>query len=358
MAEEAYLRTHKGVHKTQYRAGRRAKPTGAIVLHTFQSPLTMTAHRGAEIIRGSKRSASYHRLGDLAGNEVQLVRYADEAWHDGTGSNRWSIGISLMMMAESWPTLTEGQRRAMVNVMASMAVDAAEWLKSEHGITVPARRLSRASSNAGFPGFISHGDRDPARRSDPGAGFPWHTFLSTFEALRGDKPPPTKGPTMPTTITLPGSRDATIRRIQTAAGLVGDDVDGDPYVKTAEAVEALAADRDKYRDMAHEYDGRIKGLQAAVAAKDEKLADIAMDLEGVERELDAVKKGHAEKLADITRLNGEALDVQYAEINRLNDRIQELETNEVALTPEQNLALRLGAAALVIRDVLREDEAQ
>lgn len=48
---------------------------------------------------------------------------------------------------------------------------------------------------------------------------------------------PSQGVAMPARVDLPGNRDATIRRIQVAAGV---DVDGDPYRVTAEAVEAMA----------------------------------------------------------------------------------------------------------------------
>ena len=38
----------------------------------------------------------------------------------------------------------------------------------------------RASGARLVTGFISHGERDPGRRSDPGAGFPWDEFLERF----------------------------------------------------------------------------------------------------------------------------------------------------------------------------------
>ena len=169
--------------RSQYRKPRRAKPTGCIVLHTFEAPVGRSADRGARFIAGRKDPGSYARLGDVHGAEVQLVPYEWEAFHDGTGSNAWSIGISLMMHAADWPKLPRGQRDALVETMASMAAHAAAWLLAEHGIAVPARRLTKAESDRGLAGFIGHGDRDPGRRTDPGADFPWESFLNRYAEL-------------------------------------------------------------------------------------------------------------------------------------------------------------------------------
>lgn len=339
---DAYLREHLGKHYKQYRSGRRATPTGLIVLHTFEAPVWTTAIRGAEIIRTMARQASYHRIGDADRNEVQVVRYSDEAWHDGTGSNRYSIGISLMMRAKDWPNLKASEREALLATMVSMAVNAAAWLKDEHGIVVPARRVSKTQSNAGAAGFISHGQRDPSRRSDPGDGFPWTEFLARF-ADSSNQP---KGNTVPSKITFPGSRDATIRRIQEAVGFTGDDVDGDPFTRTAEAAEALAVDRDKYSAMAHEYDGRIKDLQKKLAATEallsEKTASLTARIGELIDEKAAAQAVHDEQLASI-----------QVKTDALNARIAELETNEVALTNDDQLALATGQAFLNLAAVIR-----
>jgi hypothetical protein len=67
--------------------------------------------------------------------------------------------------------------------MARAAARQAVWLRTTHGVVVPARRINRDQSTAGVPGFISHAERDPDRRSDPGAAFDWFLFLDTFDQL-------------------------------------------------------------------------------------------------------------------------------------------------------------------------------
>jgi hypothetical protein len=70
-----------------------------------------------------------------------------------------------------------------VEQLAAAAAEATAWLKTVHGITVPAVRVTRTQSDQGRPGFISHGERDPGRRTDPGATFPWDAFLDHFRTL-------------------------------------------------------------------------------------------------------------------------------------------------------------------------------
>ena len=45
--------------------------------------------------------------------------------------------------------------------MAAAAARYATWVRNRSGIVIPARRISRAESDARVPGFISHAERDP-----------------------------------------------------------------------------------------------------------------------------------------------------------------------------------------------------
>src|SRR5690606_6636543 len=65
------------------------------------------------------------------------------------------------------------------------------WVERTRKIKVPAKRISKADSDRGLPGFIAHGTRDPGRRSDPGADFPWGEFLAAFvDEIQPAKPTP------------------------------------------------------------------------------------------------------------------------------------------------------------------------
>lgn len=185
-----YLETHPP-RRRQFRA-RQAKPTGLIVVHTAESapdekgPDTGTDNV-ARFIRDRSTPGSYHTLAD-SDSRLRLVPFHLAAYGDGTGSNEFGIHISAATQAHRWRTLPQAWRDGCVKQLAAAAAEAARWLKAEHGITVPARRVTRAESDRGRAGFISHGERDPGRRSDPGADFPWDQFLDEYARLM--KPPP------------------------------------------------------------------------------------------------------------------------------------------------------------------------
>jgi len=180
-------------HRTQYRVGRRQPGIRSVVtVHTAESGLDLRggdekAENVAEFIRRRDTAGSYCLLGDRD-SIIQLVRFENEAFHDGTGSNRWSVGISLAMNADAWPTLSVAHRAEYVESAATMAVMAARWMVSQ-GLEAPRAQLLTKwqSERPDASGFISHALRDPTRRSDPGRHFPWVQFLDRYsELLDGD----------------------------------------------------------------------------------------------------------------------------------------------------------------------------
>lgn len=168
----------------QYRHPRREEPSGVVVVHTAENiPDTIAADGGAEavanFIRHRTDPGSYHDLVD-SDSWVPLVRYEDEAFHDATGSNRHSYGISMATRADLWPELPEAWRNATVRNAAKAVAQYAQWLYARRGIVIPPRLITRQQSDGRIPGFISHHERDPERRTDPGATFPWTTFLYRY----------------------------------------------------------------------------------------------------------------------------------------------------------------------------------
>jgi hypothetical protein len=125
---------------------------------------------------------SYHDLAD-SDSIIQLVRYSDEAFHDATGSNPHSYGVSAATQAAKWSQLRPSWVQATVRNMAVASARYATWLFATRGILIPARIITRADSERRIPGFISHAKRDPDRRTDPGATFPWDDFLGEFAAI-------------------------------------------------------------------------------------------------------------------------------------------------------------------------------
>jgi hypothetical protein len=186
----AYLIDHPPAQR-QFRP-RAAKPSGVIVVHTAESTPDWVGHdTGAENVAAfiARRSdyGSYHDLCD-SDSIVNLVPYDQAAYHDGTGSNDHSYGVSAATQAHKWSEAPREWREATVRNMARAAARYARWLKTNHGIDVPARRISRPKSEARVPGFISHGERDPGRRTDPGNEFPWQDFLNYYAAEMGGAP--------------------------------------------------------------------------------------------------------------------------------------------------------------------------
>lgn len=171
----------------QFRRPRRAEPSGVIVVHTAESVLDQTGgDEGAEgvarFIVTRTDFGSYHSIVDTD-SIVRLVPFDAEAYGDGTGSNTHAIHISFACKAAGWAGMNEWRRAAMIRQGAAATADAAAWLKIVHGVSVPPLRINRLQSEQRVPGFISHAERDPSRRSDPGQAFPWAAFLAEYERL-------------------------------------------------------------------------------------------------------------------------------------------------------------------------------
>jgi hypothetical protein len=171
----------------QYRSPRRATPSGVIVVHTAESfpdenPPDTGAENVAAFIARRTNPGSYHDLVD-SDTIIQLVRYSDEAFHDATGSNPHSYGVSAATQAAKWSQLRPSWVDATVRNMAAASARYARWLFAQRGVTIPARLITRDDSERRIPGFISHAKRDPSRRTDPGATFPWNQFLGDYAAI-------------------------------------------------------------------------------------------------------------------------------------------------------------------------------
>lgn len=199
---DAYLRRHPP-RRSQFRSPRRQKPSGVTVLHTAENVMdTVGPDTGAEgvanFIVNRAEPGSYHDIVD-SDSGVYLVRYGDEAFQDGTGSNPHALSISWALRASDWGRLTPAKRAAFLRWGALAFVRQQRWLQANNHPTTPLKRITRAQSAEGIAGFVTHGDRDPGRRSDPGAGFPWTEFLDACEAALNGKPGKTPS-TTPTTV--------------------------------------------------------------------------------------------------------------------------------------------------------------
>jgi hypothetical protein len=184
----AYLDDHPPMRR-QFYCPRRdgTQPSGVVVVHDAENATdTVGADTGAEavarFIETRDTPGSYHDLAD-SDSIIQLVRYECEAFHDATGTNRHSYGVSGAYRHRDWLSLPQSRRDGFVLNMASAASRYARWLKARRGIVIPARRITVAQARNRVPGFISHAELDPTRRTDPGPHFPWDQFLAHFARL-------------------------------------------------------------------------------------------------------------------------------------------------------------------------------
>ncbi len=182
----AYLRSHKPA-RSQYRSPRRATVSGVIAVHTAENTPDFVAFDGgaeavARWIVTRTTPGSYHDLVD-SDSAIHLVDWPDEAFHDGTGTNPHSLSLSVATRADVWPLAPADWRAGAIEQLAQAAARQARWVKATTGIVVPAKRITAAQARARIPGFVTHAELDPGRRSDPGAGFPWPEFLARFAQL-------------------------------------------------------------------------------------------------------------------------------------------------------------------------------
>lgn len=231
-----YLRQHQPV-RSQFRSPRRARPTGLICVHTTESVMdTVGPDTGAEnvaaFIRSRTDPGSYHDIVD-SDSAIQLVDYADEAFGDGTGSNPYAIHLSFALKAADWPRLSQQKRDAFLTQGARAFARQQAWLSANSYPTTPLRRVTRAESDRGVAGFISHATRDPDRRKDPGLAFPWTRFFALLVDIAPKPAPPP----------LPLGDDHMLRLIRRvdngATYLVGPGVWN--YVETLEQRDTLVA---------------------------------------------------------------------------------------------------------------------
>lgn len=169
--------------RSQFREPRRELPSGAIVVHTSESQWAKGADPVAKFIRGRDEPGSYHTIVDFD-SIVPLVPFSAEAFGERTGGNRWALHLAFACHAYEWPTDWRWTWAAYaIEQGAQAAAEMASWVHRLTGTVIPAHRISQADYKARKPGFIAHGAVDPARRSDPGAGFPWDAFLARYAEL-------------------------------------------------------------------------------------------------------------------------------------------------------------------------------
>jgi hypothetical protein len=192
-----YLEDHPPARR-QFHDPRRAPVTGAIVIHTAENAADIVlpdsgAEGVANFIARRGDPGSYHSVVD-SDSIVRVGHYHWEMFHEGTGGNRWSLGLAFACRSAQWPMLPE---RWYVGALRNAAIEAANmalWVESSIEVIVPAKRITASEYRSGRPGFVGHAELDPGRRSDPGLEFPWEEFLAYYAAETATVGGPPIGP--------------------------------------------------------------------------------------------------------------------------------------------------------------------
>lgn len=194
MSRLIYLEQHPPA-RTQWN-NRRRKETGLVVVHTAESPWRNGALAVAEVIRrrsGPNSAASYHVLIGKAAETIQLIDWANRAFHVGVGDlNSMSMGLSFAVYAAEWDNLDDDEIDAMLTAAATVVLEYA----AARGLDIPARHVTGDQAKAGLSGFVGHGELDPGRRTDPGEQFRWARFLAIYGDLKNGRQPDKETPEM------------------------------------------------------------------------------------------------------------------------------------------------------------------
>jgi N-acetyl-anhydromuramyl-L-alanine amidase AmpD len=186
-----YLVDHPNPNQRQFLCPRRDDESGVFCVHTAENTPDFVAFDGgaeavARFISTRSDPGSYHDLVD-SDSSINLVDYGCEAFHVARdGFNRHAYGISAATRADVWPLAPETWKNGCTRQMAAACARQAVRVRQLRGIIVPARRITRAQALARVPGFVSHAELDPTRRTDPGRFFPWPQFLAEYARLTAD----------------------------------------------------------------------------------------------------------------------------------------------------------------------------
>lgn len=172
-----YLVDNPNPYALQYSTYRNGRLSGGVLLHTTESPKNRGALPIANWIATQRRDyGSYHAIFD-ADSTVLMAPDAFTVWHcAASGYNSTTVGISWACRTSDLHPDDDWTRKAFAQ--------AARWLVdfwTRNGIdAASAARFIPATDTRTRPGLSTHGDAQPADRSD---AFTRHPQRAGLEAL-------------------------------------------------------------------------------------------------------------------------------------------------------------------------------
>lgn len=184
-----YLLDNPNPYAPQFRAGRRGRLSGGVLLHTTESPKGNGAGPICHWIATQRRDyGSYHCVVD-ADRAIPMAPDDYETWHcAASGFNQSTWGISIAGRTSDLHPNDDWTRR----VFRQLAIQiAAFWVRN--GINPAVQGFRPAQQLLSAPGLANHGDAQPADRSDAFARHPQRAGLEALllsEIAAIVKPPP------------------------------------------------------------------------------------------------------------------------------------------------------------------------
>jgi hypothetical protein len=188
-----YLLDHPNPYQVQYRAGRRGRLSGGVLLHTTESPKGNGAGPIANWIATQRRDhGSYHCIVD-AERAINMAPDDYETWHCAApGFNQSTWGISIAGRSTDLNPGDDWTRRVFGQIAMQLV---AFWQRN--GINPAVQGFRPAQQLLTSPGIANHGDAQPWDRSDAFARHPQRPqlealLLSQIAAIVKPAPPTPK----------------------------------------------------------------------------------------------------------------------------------------------------------------------
>ncbi len=173
-----YLLDHPNPYGPHYYTTRQRCQHGIVgphlvVIHTAENlPDFVAPDLGAEGVARygatTSRSVSWHATVD-SDSTIPMLPSGFTAFHV-RGFNRCGYGIEIATTAGSWDATPARWKLAALSRVADHILE----------VGLPTNVLGSGDSLAGY-GIVGHARLDPARRSDPGAGFDWGLLSSLLK---------------------------------------------------------------------------------------------------------------------------------------------------------------------------------
>lgn len=168
--------------KTRYpqQSARYGRKPNVIVLHETGSGRGTVAEIRA--IKAKTFPGCFHTIVSDQ-DTAKLIPY-DRAAYSNSYANLRTLNIGVCITGKDWER--HAKYHTFIDWIYNMAFEAVrmgQWVRDEHGIDIPATRLTREQYLAGESGVIGHNDLNVGCGCFDSTFFPWNDFLSIYNKI-------------------------------------------------------------------------------------------------------------------------------------------------------------------------------